>query len=76
MACLPGGQVVSGGMDAKLWLWPSGSTRGLQMEGHSGPISKVEYDRHIGGVVSASYDKTVRLWAVGSRGSQMSCLIG
>ena len=40
VACLPDGKVVSGGMDSKMWMWPSGSTRGIQMEGHSSPISK------------------------------------
>ena len=41
MAITPDGKVVSGGMDSKLWMWPTGQTRGIQMDGHSGPISKV-----------------------------------
>ncbi len=42
---LPDGRIVSGGMDAKMWLWPTGSTRGIQMEGHSAPVSKVKGGR-------------------------------
>jgi len=76
VACLPDGKVVSGGMDSKMWLWPAGTTRGIQMEGHSAPISKVEYDPSTGFVASASYDKTVRLWTLGSRGQEAARFIG
>lgn len=41
VAYTPDGKVVSGGMDSKLWLWQPSSTRGVQMEGHAGPISQV-----------------------------------
>ena len=38
---LPLKKVVSGGMDSKMWMWMAGSTRGIQMDGHAAPISKV-----------------------------------
>lgn len=42
MAYCPDGKIVSGGMDSKLWMWPAGSTRGMVMEAHFGPISQVK----------------------------------
>ncbi|KAJ9508488.1 hypothetical protein QJQ45_012034 [Haematococcus lacustris] len=41
-----------------------------------GPISQLCYDSHTGMVVSASYDKTVRMWQCGSRGEQRVVLTG
>ncbi|KAL6751655.1 WD40-repeat-containing domain protein [Haematococcus lacustris] len=76
VACTPDGKVVSGGMDSRMWLWPLGTTRGIMMEGHGGPISQLCYDSHTGMVVSASYDKTVRMWQCGSRGEQRVVLTG
>jgi WD40 repeat protein len=78
---LPDGKIVSGGMDSKLWLWPTGSTHGISMDGHFGAISKLGWysptsDANSGLVCSASYDRTVRLWTVGSRGSELACLKG
>jgi len=35
------GHVVSGGMDSKLWLWPGAGVRGVELQGHAGPISQV-----------------------------------
>ena len=32
---------------------------------------QVQYDPTSGGIVSCSYDKTVRLWSVGSRGTEV-----
>ena len=32
---------------------------------------QVQYDPASGGIVSCSYDKTVRLWSVGSRGTEV-----
>ena len=51
------------------------------MDGHFGAISKLGWysptsDANSGLVCSASYDKTVRLWMVGSRGSELACLKG
>lgn len=72
-----GDKIVSGGMDSKLWLWPAAGTRGMQLEGHSAPISQVCSDPSSGLAISASYDKTVRLWDIGgARGREVSCLSG
>jgi len=38
---LPGGHILSGGMDSALWFWPAGSTGGSKLVGHSGPVSQV-----------------------------------
>jgi hypothetical protein len=46
------------------------------MEGHFGPIAKLEYDGASGLVVSASYDKTVRMWQCGTRGEERVLLAG
>jgi WD40 repeat protein len=42
-ACsLPGGRVLSGGMDGRLWLWPSAGAAGTEIKAaHHGPVSKV-----------------------------------
>ncbi|GFR45674.1 hypothetical protein Agub_g7088, partial [Astrephomene gubernaculifera] len=72
----PDGRIVSGGMDSKLWVWPAGGTRGMVAEAHFGPISQVKYDSSSGLVVSASYDKTLRLWQLGARPHEMGCLQG
>ena len=40
------------------------------------PSPQVEYDSSSGGVASASYDKTVRMWSVGARGREVACLTG
>lgn len=42
VCCLPGGRVLSGGMDGRLWLWPAGGSAGFEVQGaHSAPVSKV-----------------------------------
>jgi len=76
VAMTPEGRVVSGGMDSAMWLWPAGGTRGMRMDGHEGAVSQVEFNPSTGGVVSASYDKSVRLWSVGARGTETACLLG
>ncbi len=35
------GRIVSGGMDSKLWLWPTSGNHGTELQGHSAPISQV-----------------------------------
>ena len=65
-----GGDAVSGGMDGKVCVW-SGTTP-TDLLGHAGSVSDLVADD--GFVVSASYDKTIRLWRVpesySSRGSK------
>ncbi|WIA20909.1 hypothetical protein OEZ85_005253 [Tetradesmus obliquus] len=42
VCCLPGGRVLSGGMDGRLWLWPAGGSAGTEVSAaHSAPVSKV-----------------------------------
>lgn len=39
---LPGNRILSGGMDGRLWLWPSGGSTGNEIKSaHSAPVSKV-----------------------------------
>ncbi|KAF8062660.1 HET-E1 [Scenedesmus sp. PABB004] len=42
-ACaLPGGRLLSGGMDGRLWLWPAAGAAGSELRGaHAGPVAKV-----------------------------------
>lgn len=70
----PDGRIVSGGMDSKLWLWPASGTRGMKIDAHFGPISQVKCDYASGNVVSASYDKTLRVWQIGARAHELACL--
>mmetsp|Transcript_9248 Transcript_9248/g.23366 ORF Transcript_9248/g.23366 Transcript_9248/m.23366 type:complete len:501 (-) Transcript_9248:250-1752(-) len=60
------GRVVSGGMDSRLCLWPRGGSTCQNLEGHSSSVSQVKLDRRSGAVLSASYDKTVKVWDVNS----------
>jgi hypothetical protein len=42
VCCLPGGRVLSGGMDGRLWLWPPTGSGGVALPGaHTAPVSKV-----------------------------------
>lgn len=39
---VPGGKVLSGGMDGRLWLWPAAGSSGTEIRSaHSAPVSKV-----------------------------------
>ncbi|EFJ44249.1 hypothetical protein VOLCADRAFT_118805 [Volvox carteri f. nagariensis] len=70
------GRIVSGGMDSKLWVWPAVGNKGMVAEAHFGPISQVKYDKSTDLVLSASYDKTIRLWELGARPHEAGCLQG
>jgi WD40 repeat protein len=59
-------RIVSGGMDSKLCLWDATGVKCEDLIGHSGSLSLVlcvDDDT----VLSAGYDKTLRLWNVGRR---------
>ncbi|KAA6424182.1 MAG: hypothetical protein FRX49_06141 [Trebouxia sp. A1-2] len=74
---LPDGRVISGGMDSLLCLWEANSNRCQQLAAHAAPISVVDISPGTNTAVSASYDKSVRVWDVASRrASEDSCLTG
>lgn len=65
-AYLPDRRIVSGGMDSKLCLWDATGVKCEDLVGHSGSVSLVlcvDEDT----VLSAGYDKTLRMWNVGRR---------
>eukprot|EP00967_Tisochrysis_lutea_P037075 scaffold44652_cov30-Tisochrysis_lutea.AAC.1 len=60
------GRVLSAGMDSKLCLWnAAGAPRCTELRGHTGSISRVLVSADGRHALSASYDKTVRAWALG-----------
>ena len=77
VAHMPDGRIVSAGMDSKLCLWtPAGAPRCVDMLGHTGSISSVVTScSNNEAIISASYDKTVRIWSVSkNKVSEASCL--
>ncbi|DBA75204.1 TPA: hypothetical protein ACH3X1_010504 [Trebouxia sp. C0004] len=74
---LPDGRIISGGMDSLLCLWEANSNKCQQLTAHAAPISVVDISPGTNTAVSASYDKSVRVWDVTSRrASESSCLTG
>lgn len=71
---LPDGCIISGGMDSMLCLWEANSNRCQQLTAHAAPISAVDISS-TGLAVSASYDKTVRVWDIGGRRASESCCL-
>jgi WD40 repeat protein len=59
---------VSGGLDSKLCLWDTAARRPscIDLLGHTASVSQVLVLGQGNLCVSASYDKTVRLWDVNS----------
>lgn len=76
---LTDGRVISGGMDSKLCLWDNVSTggpaRAQDLVGHTGSVSKVDVN-DCNRAVSASYDRTLRIWDCSNYGSEMGVLAG
>lgn len=71
----PDGRVLSTGMDGKLCLWSaSGPPRCTDLLGHTGSVSRVLVSASGQHAVSASYDKTVRVWNVAS--GESGCMRG
>ena len=74
---LPDGRIISGGMDSLLCLWEASSNRCQQLTAHAAPISAVDSSPATGTAVTASYDKSVRVWDISSRkATESSCLTG
>eukprot|EP00892_Ulva_mutabilis_P011022 jgi/Ulvmu1/8292/UM041_0104.1 len=71
---LQDGSILSGGMDSRLCLWSKGTSRSRSLEGHTGSISQVCSDQTANLAISASYDKTIRLWT--ATGKCQGCLQG
>ena len=63
VAALPDRWAVSGGEDGKVILWsPDKSEPAKVLTGHSGPVAALAIAEEIGGIASASFDGTVRVW--------------
>jgi len=73
VAHLPDGRVISAGMDSKLCLWETGAPRCRDLTGHTGSVSRVLVSADGSAAISASYDKTVRVWAT-DRGAEAAVL--
>lgn len=66
LACLPGGNVLSGGADGTLRLWGGEPTKLLRsLSFHTGPIHAIALPGIVQGPMwcaTASEDKTIRIW--------------
>jgi cytochrome c len=63
LAALPDGWALSGGEDGKIALWKPGETKpATVLDGHTGPVSALAIAEGIGGIASASWDGTTRVW--------------
>jgi cytochrome c len=63
VAALPDGWALSGGDDGKIALWkPDEAAPKAILDGHTGPVSGLAIAEGIGGIASASWDGTVRVW--------------
>lgn len=64
---LPDGRILSAGVDSKCCLWnANGAPKCIDLLGHTGSVSKVLASADGSLALSASYDKTVRLWSTSS----------
>ncbi len=63
VATLPQNWAVSAGEDGQIALWSPASPQPVRvLDGHQGPIAALAIAEPIGGIASASWDGTVRVW--------------
>jgi cytochrome c len=63
VAALPEGWALSGGEDGKIALWKPGvANPSAVLTGHTGPVAGLAIAEGIGGIASASWDGTARVW--------------
>jgi cytochrome c len=63
VVALPGGWALSGGEDGKIALWkPGEAAPATVLDGHTAPVSALAIAEPIGGIASASWDGTARVW--------------
>lgn len=55
--------MLAGGMDSKLCFWRKGMVRSITLDGHAAPISALAALPDAAAVLSASYDKSLRVWS-------------
>jgi WD40 repeat protein len=59
--------IVSGSNDCKIKVWSASTGDCLRtLVGHEALVRALSFDPRSGRLVSASYDKTVKLWDLGS----------
>src|ERR1700694_2795225 len=62
-AILPDGRLVTGGEDAQIALWSTGSKEpAVVLKGHTAPIVALAVSPDGATLASASWDRTIRLW--------------
>lgn len=66
-AFAPDGRVLSGGMDSKLCLWHATAVRCDDLLSHTASVSQVAVNAQCH-AVSASYDRTLKIWDLGGGG--------
>ena len=67
VAYCPDGSLVSASMDKKLCWWEKKRTACVDLMGHTHSVSKVKVSDDGSYAISASYDKTLRLWSLSQR---------
>ena len=71
----PDGRVLSAGLDSKVCLWnASGQPKCADLTGHTGSVSVVLASSDNNLALSAGYDKSLRLWSIGTRPREVMCL--
>ncbi|KAF4683245.1 hypothetical protein FOZ63_031856, partial [Perkinsus olseni] len=59
---LPDGRIASGGMDSKICIWNRTGVSCVDLREHVGSISRLRAYKDGSGLVSSSYDRSLRIW--------------